>query len=124
MQMTERKSTVLMGIAMFACALTASAPAMAQARWGHADQPVPRQSYGMGWQGSYGQSYAQGYASSAPYQSYGYDQGWGGAPYGGYAYDYGSGPRGYSYMNDPRFGPGYNGPGFGVDVQFGRRGWW
>jgi hypothetical protein len=90
--------------------------AMAQARWGHADQPLAGQSYGSQSYGSqsyefqpYGSSGSWGYYNGgsdarAPYRRDGYDYGWSGAGTYGWSNDYSYGRAPYGPGPGVRFG--------------------
>jgi hypothetical protein len=65
--MTTRLSKAALAFAIFGGALIAATPALTQARWGHADQPIPKSYSDHGWSG-------EAYAAAPMYvhPSYGY----------------------------------------------------
>ena len=85
--MPRTMSGALLSTAVMGTALIAATPAMAQARWGSADQPIAR-SYG--WSSDYNSPYyyRPRYYGRSPYSSYNYYRGpgWNSAPAFGWGY--------------------------------------
>jgi hypothetical protein len=89
-------------------ALMAATPALSQARWGHADQPMPKSYSDRGWSEWSGDAYAA--APLYAYPSYGY-RSYGYQPYPRYGVEaYGSFGFAPSYGYDRSFDRGYDAP--------------
>jgi hypothetical protein len=80
--MTPKLPNTIMALAILGGALVAATPALTQARWGHADQPMPKSYSDRGWSsGAY--AAAPMYADpSYGYQSYAYQPNYGYPRYG------------------------------------------
>src|SRR5205823_4174522 len=110
--MIRRSWIVLFSGAVLGIAQFATAPAMAQARWGHADQPLPRQSYDMGGQDY--DNYGQGYERMPPMR---------------YGNEYGrdrSGSGRFGVRGDSGYDPGYERDVYGspAGARYGNPGMW
>src|SRR5215467_4446610 len=79
--MTRKARAATAAVGILGLALMTSSPSFAQARWGHADQPLAKPSYGEAGSGyAYGNGFGDSGAYTYPgYGSYGYGSTWTGS---------------------------------------------